>query len=305
MDCADPACQPDYTCVAAPTGWAPGAFLASIPDQGAPSSCPAGYAPSPLRVQMPAFTVTCSCTCGSSCGEVVCGISTADYPPGPLTLGTAGPDGGCSDVDAGSLTSPGCVPYQLKAGQSIGFAKPPVYISSTLSMGDTGVGHLNALLCTAPVTGGGCGAGRACVPKPTTEWSICLYQAASVDGRSLSAAVACPQAWVSSLGSAGGAPIAVGVATSWDDSNACTPCDCETDPEAGCADAALTLYSDSSCQTVVTTVGPGVCGSVDADIQSAQYTATPTHAGCTNSPSAPTGVEKSSPDAGYVVCSAG
>jgi hypothetical protein len=220
-------------------------------------------------------------------------------------LATAGADGGCSDAGAGSLTSPGCVPYQLKAGQSIGFANPPASISGALSISQTLAGHLNALLCTAPVTGGGCGTGRACVPKPTAPWSLCLYQATNVDGRSLSADVACPRDWVSSLPNDGGAAVAAGVATSWDDSHACTPCDCEVDPAAGCAQATLTLYSDSSCQTAVTAVGPGICAAVGADIQSAQYSATPTHAGCTSSQSTPTGIEKSSPDAGYVICSSG
>src|SRR5580698_10770098 len=58
VDCADPACQPAYTCVTAPAGWTIGAFLPSVADQPGPS-CPTGYAPSPLHVQQPAFSVTC------------------------------------------------------------------------------------------------------------------------------------------------------------------------------------------------------------------------------------------------------
>jgi hypothetical protein len=171
-------------------------------------------------------------------------------------------------------------------------------------VGDTTVGHTNALLCTPSATGGGCGVGRACVPKPSSsDWRIGPYRAGNLDGRPLSATLVCPQEWVSSLQNDGGAPVAVGVATSWDVSGACTPCDCETDPQAGCGGATLTLYTDSSCQSSVTTLGLGVCAVVGADIQSAQYSATPIHAGCTGSPSVPTGIETSSPDAGYVVCS--
>jgi hypothetical protein len=304
VDCEDPACQAGYTCVTVPADWTIGAFLPNLPEQTQPS-CPPGYAPKPLLVQEPASTVTCSCTCGTSCGEIFCDPSTVSSPPGPVILTTDGPDGGCSEGDAGTVTSSACVPYHLTAGQSIGFAHPPIWGSSILSIGNITVGHPNAVLCTASATGGGCGAGRACVQKPSSgDWGICPYQSSKVDGKPLSAPLACPEVWLNSVNNDGGTPVAVTVATSWDVSGSCTPCECDTDPEAGCADATLKLYSDPNCQSSVATVDPGVCAVVSADIQSAQYAATPVHAGCTNSPSVQTGIETSSPNAGYVVCCA-
>jgi hypothetical protein len=143
-------------------------------------------------------------------------------------------------------------------------------------------------LGTPVAIGGGCGAGRACVPKPSSiEWGICPYQAREVDGKPLSASVACPQDCANSVVSDGRAPLVASVATNWDESGACTPCDCEPDPVAACADATLTLYSDSNCQSSVGAVGPGECALVGTSILSAQYNATPVHAGCTSSGSEP------------------
>ena len=236
-----------------------------------------------------------------------------DSPPGPLVLKAGGPDGGCSESDAGTLsatnagtgTSSGCVPYQLGAGQSIGFAAPPIWYGSASSIGYSDVGHRNALLCTPATMGGGCDAGQACIPKPpSSEWGLCSFQARAVNGTPLSASAVCPQDWLSSIKSDGATPVAIAVATEWDVSVACTECSCETDPQAACADARLTLYSDANCQEAVTTVGPGECAPVGANILSAQYTATPVHAGCTSSGSRPTGIEESPPGAGYVLCCA-
>ncbi len=300
VDCADPGCQPDYTCVAAPAGWSLGTFLAAVPEHA--PSCPAGYAPSPFLVQGSASTVTCSCNCGSPCGEVVCDPRSNDAPPGPVPIASAGPDGGCAAADAGSLTSSGCVPFELAAGQSIGFAAAPFWESGALSVSNVTVARANALLCTVLAKGGGCGAGQACVPRPSADWNLCAFQSTRLDGRPLSANLVCPQGWAPPVESDGGTSVAVGVATSWDNSTVCTPCDCETDPQASCADATLTLYSDSACQSAVTAVGPGTCASVGSDIHSVQYRATPSHTGCTSCPSTPTGTETSSPDGGYVVC---
>lgn len=309
VDCADPACQSGYTCVTTPAGWTIGAFLPGFSDQ-IQASCPLGYGPNPLFVLEPASTVTCSCECDWYCGRIDC--MPYDNEP-PLVLTAGGPDGGCSESDAGTLTvtntgtatSSGCLPYQLGAGQSIGFTKPPFSSPSPSSTGTTLVGHQNAVLCTPAAIGGGCGTGRACVPKPSSnEWGICAYQARNIDGKPLSASVACPQDWVSSVANDGGTPLAVSVATNWDESGACTPCSCEPDPEAACADPTLTLYSDPNCQVSVTAVGPGECALASTTILSAQYNATPVHAGCTSSGSEPTGIEKSSPGAGYVVCCA-
>jgi hypothetical protein len=238
--------------------------------------------------------------CGTPC-SIACGTPD-DAPPGPLAVTTGTPDGGCADGGTDALPSYGCVPFGLAAGQSIGFDHVPFWQDSTLAISNTVVGHPDALLCTPSSMGGGCGTGRACVPRPSNEWSLCAYQPGRVDGRPLSPSTACSQEWVSSIENDGGTPSAVAVATAWDVSSSCTPCDCTEDPEAACADATLTLYTDPSCQSVATTVGPGACVMVGADIQSARYSATPVHDSCTASQSAPTGIETSVPNGGFIVC---
>jgi hypothetical protein len=312
VDCEDPACQAGYTCVAAPAGWSFGAF-ASIAPGGQARPCPPGYATSPTFVQEPASSVTCTCTCPSTCGEVFCGGSP-NAPPGPVVVSGASADGGCAAPVGGVVPSSGCSALQLSKGQAIGFAAPPFESSGTLSEGLATVGHPEDVLCFAP-TGGGCGAGQACVPRPSSTWKLCGVQAAAVDDGPLTADGVCPHDLVASLpgeaaeigdaGDAGdaGAPLVFAVATRWDESSACNECDCESDPEAGCADAVLTLYADSSCQSPVSKVGPGVCAPVAQDIRSASYGATAVHIGCTDdSHPAPTGVETPYPDAGFVVC---
>jgi hypothetical protein len=290
VDCADPACQAGYTCVPSADGWTIGTFLPSYL-QGTSPPCPMGY-PAQLRVLEATSSGTCSCNCLESCDPLV--------PDSlPVTVDTT--DGGCLEGGTMQVPSSGCVPFDAGPGTSLMFDEPPAGSTGILTQTQSTNDHLQALLCGVAKTGGGCGGGQACVPRPSNEWSVCSFRAALVSDGPYAAVGTCPESWAYALARDGGAAVVYPVATAWDDSQACSPCDCSAVFDAGCPSVSLNVYADPSCQSPLTSITPLTCSEIPAHAGGVQVVGT-AGSGPVSGHSQPTGLETSLPDAGYLVC---
>jgi len=211
-------------------------------------------------------------------------------------------DAGCMDGSPGLIPYISCAQYVLDAGTSVGFAQPIPFQDPVNSVASQNVVRQEDVICVATAIGGGCGPGSVCVPREPQPWSTCVFQQRGDQDAGANTST-CPTEWVNTIAAEGGVPVAQAVATEWDDSHACTECACQADPEAGCIDTNLVLYSDSECKTPAATVAPDTCTNLTVNTLSAQYTAKAVHQGCSVvQPVRPTGIESPGPDAGYVVC---
>ena len=259
IDCADPACAA-YTCVAAISSWNIVAFGASTR-----SACPTGYGPaSDLLVDPSLAAYACSCKCSlatsPSClsGE----LSVYDGVTCTALIGTTPANDG------------GCVVRTLSAAEHLLQPPPPVGGSCT-SLGvatPPPAGSAGETCALSGRAGGGCAAGKVCVPAPATPFLTCIAQPGSVS---------CPA----------GYPIAHATGAALTDTRACSACGACGAPTATCTSPLMTCYSTATCTGEVGTLpGNGMCDPTSFQALSYEYSATVTGATCAAlAPGQPTG----------------
>lgn len=260
VDCADSECVPVTTCApTVPFGWSGLAVLfEGVPAQE--PACPAAF-PSPnpyVGDNTPiAGNAACSaCSCGAPAGQTcdlpdkynvqnkACGMNpsamgTVDLPPnwGGACYGQVNYPGGqttCGGPCNVALTAPA-----------------PTVTGGTCPTGG-GVPSVPALkwairgkACGDSSVGAGCGAGKACLPKPPQPFlgGLCIYK---------SGENACP---------AGDFSVQHVFYEGADDTRGCGACSCGAPAGSTCA-ASIDVYNDltiDTCVTKVATIPAGGC----------------------------------------------
>jgi hypothetical protein len=221
IDCADPACQPDYECVpAAPSGWQGYYQVKTGPPASPVEACPDGSMPEQYDHE-PGGPVSCNpCSCGAltgaECHQTLLCWSSASCPGWPTQAFTGvntqcqnvpGQYASCQMLDNLKLAKEGSCPA---SGGTV-TSTPPIFAQ-------------RADACTVPATGAGCEPAHACVRRPTQTGQVCI----AVTGEE-----ACPSAWPSPIvGFDGGT-----------DSRSCSPCTCAK-PSASCGGGTVFVAYD-------------------------------------------------------------
>ncbi len=262
VDCADPACSADYECVdAAPTNWT-GPDLVKTGASATPG-CPDDFTAEQLSAN-PADPAACtSCSCGDAQGvacsspPISCWSGSNDCSNGIGTTNAGWTDAlkngacdkptnllgihnqlSCEVTSASQLTSGGtCKPSAVDFSNKASFKS-----------------HLDA--CRVTAVGGGCGAGKVCVPKVqtggNTNESVCVRR----DGDQT-----CPSGWTTQMKGYTGA----------DDTRACTSCACGA-PASSCQGGSYTFYDADNCGAGATVaVTSNTCTDVSSVLSNGQW----------------------------------
>jgi len=159
VDCADPLCKPDYTCVpAAPAEWGSIGYSVERDASAAATDCGA-LAPSGLSLHrgLEASGDGCSCMCESPTGAV-CAASAVLWQNGTCTGGSSSVESGCFDF---SNT------YRIGGVATVNptLAQPGACAATVAGAPAAASWNRTADFCESPTTGGGCSGGQVCVPR--------------------------------------------------------------------------------------------------------------------------------------------
>ncbi len=192
-DCADDDCTAGFTCVEeAPAGWS---YAWTEEADGAPAEpCADGSTPEELFIGLAGPAECSACTCGDLQGAA-CSAPTLSCHPGSTNCGGTAEDwsgafqnGACAKPTdlLGFTGSLSCRQGNPAAVTSPGSCAPSM---SDFSNKELFAGRIYA--CGAKASGGGCGAGSTCAPKPADPAeSLCIRQ----DGDQ-----ACPAGWTEAV----------------------------------------------------------------------------------------------------------
>jgi hypothetical protein len=273
IDCEDDACAASAECIdAPPAGWNGLARFgsAAYPDPAA-AACPDGAQPSVLFAG-PADAPTCAaCSCtftDASCTapEISCWYYQISCWFGPSFVIEA-PSSAC----VGNLSVPQ-IGYALSSCSLTGDAKlvdPGTCAAKGGGLAQPAPWAETLHVCPIAKTGGGCGKGRVCAPKPSAApygGPLCVLKPGTDD---------CPAGFDAS---------SVQAYDHGDDTRACSGCSCDT---AGvtCKGGSYEVINDKACGGSGKVVDGGGCtdtsGNLDNDSGSLRPTpATPTAGTC-------------------------
>jgi hypothetical protein len=220
IDCADSDCQPDYQCADLPNGWTAALVQTAAWSSPLPSSAQCANGQEPIRYfREPAGAPSCSaCSCGTLAGAT-CGdtpISCAMDSPlcflaSPINVTT------CTNFPAPSAIS--CILGDTPLAGGSCAASP-----ATLQDPDP----WQTVADTCPLTGGGCGAGKTCIPKqPAANEAACIAMA----GGSV-----CPSGW----------PTKAKSYSDGTDTRSCGACACSAD-NVSCDADSFNLMTMANC----------------------------------------------------------
>jgi hypothetical protein len=268
VDCADPACGPQYECVPTiPSGWNSAAL--SIGSRG---GCPSGFASQRDVVLDPTGgAASCTCNCSSS-GTASCEKGSVTFY-GPNLFGNDCSIIGSSATDVADGACRSNLPFGL-FGFGIG-ANAPIRVSKIALTPNTCTGNVSANVppagtqegkrCTAQTTtvGGGCSAGLVCARRVGGAYQSCVAKGGSDS---------CPSGW----------PTKHDTGTSVTDTRACSACTCGT--TASCGPATVTFFSGNSCDgTAAVATANDSCNAIPTGGQGAsswRYDAAVLNPGC-------------------------
>ena len=235
VDCADPACQPDYECVAlpaVPSGWTGYFILDSSTYPATPQSCADTTQPDVL-FSGPGGDAQCSaCACGNAsgggCSFPEMGLWTnSNDCNGGADYSLAPGDGNCHafPIDCGQTCSNDQrVRITAQSAVTGNPSCPPSGGTPTLPPLWTNEHHV----CDMPATGGGgCQMGQACVSMGTSFGGACVQQAG---------AQTCPGEFPKPL-------------TAYDnatDNRACSSCSCNANG-LSCTNGNVVVSDDGAC----------------------------------------------------------
>lgn len=285
VDCEDPSCD-SFTCVpATPSGW-DGPVWLYVGEEPAPS-CPAGapIVAGGLEISSPPAVCT-ECSCDSPIGQACAPILVEFFDPFgcsgiPEETVVPSSPGQCENiVDTVQYDSARVVPQ----GPSGGSCSPSGGVANIVPVDWQNL----ATVCEAnTASGGGCGAGTACIQRPASPWvqQVCFYR----QGIS-----SCPNAGYDRFTVFGG----------WTDSRACSPCECSS-PTGGTCDNVLNVYGPEGCLGSATQLpNDGTCEPLVGStyFESIRYTpGTPSGGSCAPSGGEPIGTANRT-DATTVCC---
>ncbi len=225
VDCADPLCQPDYTCVPAPPAeWGPVGYSAERDSSADTIECgpltPSGLA---LHRGLEIADDGCACECQSPTGGV-CTVSSVLWQNGTCTGGNAAVQSGCYDF---SNT------YRIGGVQTSEpvLSKPGSCAATVAGAPSAPSWETTADFCSVPTQGGGCGGGQVCVaraPSPLED-AACVVREGDH---------ACPASF----------PNQRVYFSAVDDARACTAnaCSCGA-PDGEFCEVFVALYVNNSC----------------------------------------------------------
>ena len=249
VDCADPQCQVAYTCVDAdPPGWN-GHFYVHETTFTAPAAAPCAADLTPFTdFEDPAGAAQCdACTCGApqgaSCSPppIQCSGNSTNCGGNPQDWTSALKDGACDKPTnlAGNAFFLSCKLTGTSAVTAPGQCTP-----SASDFSNKGSWQQRIDVCGTDKAGGGCGAGKVCVPKASgasVNESVCVRH----DGL-----MACPAGYAQSVQGYGSAS----------DSRACSACSCGG-PGTTCSAGSYTFYDLDACATAGQSDNPVTIGS--------------------------------------------
>lgn len=271
VDCADTECQPGFACVDdIPTGWGVYGYVAlaqALPGQE--PACPADY-PDEAYVggatPLDAPAVCAACVCGAPTGGTCLLPDMDPVGAGVDAVQVSNKACGQQPVFVGYLKVPmnwdgncygtqGYLGGQTSCGGpcnvSVSTAAPVVSGNSCAASGGAATVDpfkfaVSAKACGGPVTGGGCGATQACLPKPTGSFEpgVCIAKLGDDD---------CPAPFDLKFSFSDPADAV--------DDRDCSACTCDAPTGSTCA-ASVGIYSDNTthtCNTLLTTVTAGSC----------------------------------------------
>ncbi len=243
VDCADPVCTgAGYSCAEpAPNGWKGPMTLQeanNLAACAAPFAQPVADASSGFNA--PAATCTCSCpnpamgeTClnaanvtlytGSGCGS---SCSSFGLPPNGFCFGGLSCMGGTYSVNAAAPTPQN------------GSCNPK---SSTIFPAPTWTTSSRTCAYSGPMDPGGCTNNAQCISKPAAPFGgVCVAQLGDL---------ACPAPYSTKHLYYSG----------FTENRSCTACTCNSPTGGTCNTGTLNYYSDSGCNTKITTTPFGAC----------------------------------------------
>ncbi len=259
IDCADPACDAGFACVAAPpAGWSGPGILYEGSDAGAALSvpgCPAGFSVDAFdgTADPSAPPAVCGCACGSPL-DVLCSPTVSffyDSSCGDLCASASLAGGACAPICSGAQT-------MSIAMTADGGACTPL---PTTQVAPATWGTVARVCRPALPNGasGGCGPGQVCAAKGTApfapfEGGFCIWQ---------SGAVACPDPSQTSHT----------YFTGGDDTRGCAACTCGPPAGVTCGGGTATTYSDTACTSnAAAQTDDGACISAPAGAQAIEAT---------------------------------
>ncbi|MBK7582955.1 MAG: hypothetical protein IPI67_22515 [Myxococcales bacterium] len=219
VDCADPDCVPEYTCVDLPSGWSAlrkktQAWSPALP---APTACADGSS-AKRQYQGPAGPAQCgACSCGSPTGS--CNGTTISCAMGNKNCSAATSliVGTCTNFPAPSAGEISCF-----LGTSVSGGDCPASGGELASSNPWA-----SAVDTCPDVAGGCAAGKLCAPAANTMENVCI----SKPGVST-----CPAAW----------PTPETVYTDAADTRTCSACSC-TPNQLSCTADKFNLMQAPGC----------------------------------------------------------
>jgi hypothetical protein len=236
VDCADPACKMDFSCVDVPAAPWRGPIIV-FANASAAMSCSGAYGvaafdggTAPMQKN-----VTCNdCTCDASpCPSFQLEAYSDGNCGNPILMNNVGPIAVCSQVPA---TTAGSVILTSTAGSGVcGSAGGTVKNRPTPTFVDRVLG------CAPAAVGKGCANGGACAPKTgMAGQTICVYQSGDIN--------ACPSGFTQRTL----------VYRDIADNRGCDMCTCSL-PVGNCS-GGLAVFSDNACMNPVHTLAPnGMC----------------------------------------------
>jgi hypothetical protein len=265
VDCADPACGPEFECVdAPPDGWSgPGVLFRSGTDLDASAlpACPAPFTVDALdgTTGPTGEPATCACACDAPAGAS-CSTNISFYY-----------DTACANLCASSALSPGTCSTACSGAQTLKLAASVSQSGACAPQSTAQVSPVTwasiARVCSSaapPDAPGGCGAGRACLARPPVPFTgrVCIWQ---------SGQTACPDPAATRYLSFSGAA----------DTRGCSVCTCGAPQGVTCNGASTTTFSDVACTTspeTVTSATNAPCVTAPAGIHGVESASNPTAA---------------------------
>lgn len=249
VDCADPDCNPAYTCVpASPADWSVPSYVASNGFPGPPVTCPDNTPPEVL-LEGPGEPASCgACTCdgsalGCSSPTVSCWFNSSTCSGGPsLTvspnscINISNCNGNCSNEQRCEQVMDSQLDGQCAAS------------GGAATIGPMWKGEMT--VCPSPSQGGGCTANEVCVPVPPPDFGadLCVRR----DGDQ-----GCPGAY----------PNGMLVYAGGTDTRGCSECGCD-EGTVGCSSGSSAVHDGDGC--TASSVALNGCTDVTAPLDGPQ-----------------------------------
>src|SRR6266545_2916909 len=233
VDCADPQCNPVAQCVGLDPaltriGVLAGAGTACPPMYGSPTAVTSGLISGTCAgCSCTPGAVTCSTQLGNYANAAACSAGTAAGNVGTWRTGQQGAGSQCT-MTPQWVTSGGDQVYGITTTAFAASAANCTAGGTATATAPTWMA--TAQFCTAQsMANGGCGMGRACVPVPQNNGSLCQM----FDGNATCPAGATMSAWF----------------TGYSGSQTCGACACGSPSGASCANVVLSFGGDYTCIT--------------------------------------------------------